>query len=387
MNIIELSNVNKYYIRSQNPARRFSAAVRGASSVSEPLRFHALKDLSFEARKGECVGIIGKNGSGKSTLLRILAGITAPDSGVCALRGSVSAMLEPGAEFNPEYSGMRNICLSAELGGLERNKIRAAAEEIMEFAEIPAEFRNMPVKTYSAGMLMRLGFAVMLRAESDIILVDEALGVGDIRFQAKCFRKFVSLRESGRTILFVTHDPDAVRRFCTRAVWLDGGEIRADGDVADVTSAYMAFCVQDGRGENQSGFINRYGTQPGSILEVRCGRVCRIGEKCRIEVRFNASGVTDLDTAGIAVSIKDRYGLDLCVFRTEEKPRYGCNTAVFEFENRLAPGEYAVAAGFENRGTVPISYYEYIEGAAKLRSESDKEVFGLVSLPCETEIR
>lgn len=387
MNIIELSNVNKYYIRSQNPVKRFSAAVRGASAAPEPLRFHALKNLSFEASRGECVGIIGKNGSGKSTLLRILAGITAPDGGERLLRGSVSAMLEPGAEFNPEYSGMRNIYLSAALGGIEKGKIQAAAEEIMEFAEIPAEFRNMPVKTYSAGMLMRLGFAVMLRADSDIILVDEALGVGDIRFQAKCFRKFVSLKESGRTILFVSHDPDAVRRFCTRAVWLDSGEIRADGDVAKVTSAYMEFCVQSESAEDENGFINRYGTLPGSIREVRCGKVCRVGEKCCIEVSFSASDEVDFNNAGIAVSIKDRYGLDLCVFRTAEKPRHGGNTAVFEFENRLAPGEYAVAAGFENRGTVPISYYEYIEGAAKLRSVSDEEIFGLVSLPCETEIR
>lgn len=386
MNIIELRNVNKSYIKSQNPLKKLNAAVGGAEN--KPEQFRALKDLCFSVTPGECVGIIGRNGSGKSTLLRLLSGISSADSGILKISGSVSAMLEPGVGFNPEYSGIKNIYLSGALGGFGRKQIERDAEKIMEFAEIPEEFHNMPVRTYSAGMLMRLGFSVMLWADSDIILVDEALGVGDIRFRAKCYQRFESLRDSGKTILFVSHDPDAVRRFCTRTIWLDKGEVRADGDVAEVTSAYMEFCVQPE--ENNAGgkkYINRYGSILGSIKGVRSDSVMKIGEKCRITVEIEATHEVDLDTAGIAVSIKDRYGLDLCVFRTEEKLHSGLNTVTFCFENRFTPGEYSIAAGFENRGTNPISYYEYIEGAAELKSVSDSEVFGLVSLPCDTEIR
>ena len=386
MNIIELRNVNKSYIKSRNPLKKLNAAVGGAEN--KPEQFRALRGLCFSVEPGECVGIIGRNGSGKSTLLRLLSGISAADSGELIIRGSVSAMLEPGVGFNPEYSGIKNIYLSGALGGLDKKRISRDAAKIMEFAEIPEEFHDMPVRTYSAGMLMRLGFAVMLWADSDIILVDEALGVGDIRFRAKCYQRFESLKNEGKTILFVSHDPDAVRRFCTRAIWLDKGRVRVDGDVANVTSAYMEFCVQpEEKNAGSKKYTNRYGSIPGTIKSVHSDSVIKIGEKCRIIVEVEAPPEVDLGTAGIAVSIKDRYGLDLCVFRTEERLHSGLNIVTFSFENRLTAGEYSMAVGFENRDTNPISYYEYIEGASELKSVSDREVFGLVSLPCDTEIR
>ncbi len=388
MNIIELNNVNKFYTRSQNPIKKLGAAVFGPERSAD--RFCALSDICFSAEPGECVGIIGRNGSGKSTLLRILAGISAADSGSVKINGTVSAMLEPGIGFNPEYSGMKNIYLSGALNGFDRNEIKSGAPKIMEFAEIPREFQNMPIKTYSSGMLMRLGFSVMLWQDSDIILADEALGVGDIRFRAKCYQKFESLKEQGKTIIFVTHDPDAVRRFCTRAVWLDRGRVRGDGDVARVTSEYMEFCVQPSEGadarEPQS--VNRYGTAPGSITDIKAAAAAEVGGRCEIEISVNAPENADLGRAGVAVSIKDRYGLDLCVFRTEKPLKRGENKIRFEFENRLAPGEYAIAVGFENRGTNPISYYEYIEGAAEFKSTTPvgAEIFGLVSLPSDITI-
>ncbi len=389
MNIIELINVNKYYIKSQSPPRRLMAAVSGAENTEGS--FRALRDINFSAAPGECVGIIGRNGSGKSTLLRILSGMTSADSGEIRIRGRVAAMLEPGIGFNPEYSGTENIFLSGALGGHDKKETEKAVSSIMEFAEIPEEFRAMPVKTYSAGMLMRLGFSVMLRDDSDIILVDEALGVGDIRFRAKCYRRFEELKERGRTILFVSHDPDAVRRFCTRAVWLDNGAVRADGGVAEVTSAYMEFCVQpeDSRGANGGDFINRYGSAPGSIRSVSVTPTAELGGRCEITVEAELPEGADLKTAGIAVSLKDGYGLDLCVFRTEKPFRAGKNTVRFMFKNRLAPGDYSVSAGLEKRDGSPISYYEYIEGAAEFRSTnaSGKEIFGLVNLPAEIEYK
>ena len=399
MNIIELIGVSKYYTKSQSPPRRLAAAVRGGEKSADG--FCALDNISFSVGRGECVGIIGRNGSGKSTLLRLLSGMTSADRGEIKMRGGVSAMLEPGIGFNPEYSGTENIYLSGALGGRGKREAEEGAAGVMEFAEIPPEFRDMPVKTYSAGMLMRLGFSVMLSDDSDIILVDEALGVGDIRFRAKCYRRFEELKERGRTILFVSHDPDAVRRFCTRAIWLDKGRIRADGGVAEVTSAYMEFCVQpEGSGNAGGGdFVNRYGSAPGSIRSVSVTSAAELsgaelggaelGGACEITVAAELPEGADLKTAGIAVSIKDRYGLDLCVFRTDRPLKAGRNEITFGFRNMLAPGEYSVSAGLEDRGTDPVSYYEYIEGAAEFKSlnPSGKEIFGLVSLPAEIEYK
>ncbi len=388
MNIIELSSVNKFYTRSQNPIKKLGAAVFGPERSAD--RFCALSNITFSAKRGECVGIIGRNGSGKSTLLRILAGISVADSGTVKISGTVSAMLEPGIGFNPEYSGMKNIYLSGALSGFEKSAIKRAAPKIMEFAEIPEEFQNMPIKTYSSGMLMRLGFSVMLWQDSDIVLADEALGVGDIRFRAKCFRKFESLKERGKTIVFVTHDPDAARRFCTRAVWLDRGMIRGDGDVARVTSEYMEFCVRPSKSADtrEPRIGGRYGSAPGSITDVKADSAAEIGGRCEIAVSVKTPENADLSSAGIAVSIKDAYGLDLCVFRTEKQLKRGENIVTFGFENRLAPGRYAIAVGFEDRGTSPISYYEYIESAAEFSSTAPigAEIFGLVNLPADITI-
>lgn len=388
MNIIELNNISKFYIKSKNPVKKLSAAVNGAKSVRNGGAFCALDGVSLAVNRGECVGIIGANGSGKSTLLKILAGISDVSGGECKIRGEVSAVLELGVGFNPEYTGVQNIRLSGSVNGIEKRVIDAAVEEIMEFAEIPKEFWNMPVKTYSLGMLMRLGFSAMLWLNTDIILVDEVLGVGDIRFQAKCFEKFCELKNRGKTILFVSHDIDAVRRFCTRAVWLDKGRIAADGDVAAVTSAYMEMCVQQELVNGVKGeYINRYGSHMGSITNIMADGVVKIGDTVKITAEVAVASDIELGTAGVSVAVKDRYGLDLCVFQTQEELKHGKNHIVFTFENRLAPGRYSIAAGFENRAVFPISYYEYIEGAAVIKSVSDTDVFGLVSLPCKITVR
>ncbi len=391
MNIIELNNVSKFYIKSKNPAKRLSAAVKGVKADGNGGVFRALDGVSLAVKRGECVGIIGVNGSGKSTLLKILAGISDISGGDCKIRGEVSAMLELGIGFNPEYTGVRNIRLSGIVNGVEKRAIDAAVNEIMEFAEIPKEFWNMPVKTYSSGMLMRLGFSAMLWFNTDIMLVDEALGVGDIRFQAKCFEKFRELKNCGKTILFVSHDIEAVRRFCTRAVWLEKGRIAADGDVASVTSAYMEMCVQREIVNSFKGdYINRYGSHMGSITNIKADGVAEIGDTVKITAEVDVASDIEPETAGVSVAVKDRYGLDLCVFQTREELKHGKNHIAFTFENRLAPGRYSIAIGLENRAVFPISYYEYIEGAATIKSISntpDKDVFGLVSLPCKITVR
>ena len=377
MNIIELRNVNKYYLKSKSPLKRFAAAVGRGRGDS----FCALSGVDLSVAKGECVGIIGANGSGKSTLLRLIAGISAPDSGSLKVRGKISALLELGIGFNPEYTGIENVRLNALLNG--EKYVRE--QEILSFAEIPKEFCGMPVKTYSSGMLMRLGFACTVFSDADIILIDEVLAVGDIAFQAKCFEHFNSLKTGGRTIIFVSHDVDAVRRLCSRAVWLDSGRVAADGSVLKVTSEYMRSSVMKGTGNSlNSGCINRYGSHIGSILSVSGFGSFALGEQIRVAAEVCVPH--GAENAGVSLAIKDKFGLDLLVFRTERPLKPGRSTVVFSFKNPLLSGEYLAAVGVENREEEPISYYEYIEGAGVIRSAAPDGVFGLITAPCEIEV-
>lgn len=176
----------------------------GSSKIYSAELFYALNDINFCVKPGECVGVIGKNGSGKSTLLKILSGISGYDNGSCEVKGSVSSLLELGVGFNPEYTGIENIYLNGTVNGLSKNFITRDIDKILNFAEISPEFARLPVRTYSSGMLVRLGFASMIWLDTDIILVDEALAVGDYRFQTKCFKKFEELKKIGKTILYVS---------------------------------------------------------------------------------------------------------------------------------------------------------------------------------------
>lgn len=188
----------------------------------------ALRDVSFNVPKGQSLGVIGQNGSGKSTLLKVLTGIIYPDGGSVHVEGRVSALLELGAGFQPEYSGRENIYLYGALLGLSRSEVRKRYDEIVEFSEL-GDFVEYPVKNYSSGMYMRLGFAVAVHLDPDVLLIDEVLAVGDAAFAQKCFAHLHKMKKAGKTIVLVTHDADSVLRFCERAIWLDHGELLADG--------------------------------------------------------------------------------------------------------------------------------------------------------------
>ncbi len=201
-------------------------------------RFWALKDVSFEVRQGEVVGVVGANGAGKSTLLKILSRIIEPTIGRARLRGRVCSLLEIGTGFHPELTGLENIHLSGAILGMTRREIRRKVDEIVAFAEIE-EFLNTPVKRYSTGMYLRLAFAVAAHLESDILIVDEVLAVGDAAFQMKCLKKMNREGSEGRTVLFVSHNMSAVRRLCSRAVLLERGRIVASGNASRVTETYL----------------------------------------------------------------------------------------------------------------------------------------------------
>jgi ABC-type polysaccharide/polyol phosphate transport system ATPase subunit len=239
---IELLNVSKIYRRYGG--RQFST-LKSALLQRSILRdlqpsetFPALRDVSFSVRKGSTFGVIGRNGSGKSTALKLVAGITKPTSGTVKVQGRISALIELGAGFHPEISGRENIFINGIMLGLTKREIQERFDEIVDFAEL-REFIDAPVKTYSSGMYMRLGFAVAINVNPDVLLVDEVLAVGDEGFTHKCLDKFAEFKRSNKTILLVTHSLNLVERFCDAAVWLEAGQKEADGDPKRVVGAYL----------------------------------------------------------------------------------------------------------------------------------------------------
>lgn len=198
----------------------------------------ALKDISFQVRKGEFFGIVGRNGSGKSTLLKMLAGIYTPSSGSIRINGTLTPFIELGVGFNPELSGRDNVFLNGALLGFSRKDMEAMYDEIVEFAELE-RFMDQKLKNYSSGMQVRLAFSVAIRARSDILLLDEVLAVGDARFQQKCYDYFYTLKEEGRTVVFISHDMDAVQKFCDRAIFIKDGVIVGSGRPVDIANDYL----------------------------------------------------------------------------------------------------------------------------------------------------
>jgi ABC-2 type transport system ATP-binding protein len=202
--------------------------------------FWALKGVSLRVPRGATVGLIGRNGSGKSTLLKIISRILYPTRGRVRVHGRVSTLLELGAGFHPDFTGRENIYLNASILGLTRREINGRLEKIIEFAEL-GDFIDNPVRNYSSGMYMRLGFAVAVHVDPDILLIDEVLAVGDLPFQEKCLKKIREFKERGTTIVFVTHAPKQVAELCDYALWLDRGEVRLQGPAAEVARAYAEF--------------------------------------------------------------------------------------------------------------------------------------------------
>jgi ABC-type polysaccharide/polyol phosphate transport system ATPase subunit len=239
---ISLSHATKIYRRYGG--RRFSTLKSALLSgdLVKQLRpeetFQALNDVSFTVPKGATFGVVGRNGSGKSTALKLVAGITKPTSGAVTVEGRVSALIELGAGFHPEISGRENVFINGIMLGLTKREIMARFDEIVDFAEL-TEFIDAPVKTYSSGMYMRLGFAVAIHVDPEVLLVDEVLAVGDEGFTHKCLDKFGEFKRRGKTILLVTHSLGLVERFCDEALWLDGGVKKAEGDPQRVVGSYV----------------------------------------------------------------------------------------------------------------------------------------------------
>ena len=352
------------------------------------------------------MGVIGRNGSGKSTLLQILCGTLNATSGSVETRGRVAALLELGAGFNPEYSGRDNVLLNGELLGLTAEEVASRMDEIEAFAEI-GSFIDQPARTYSSGMYMRLAFAIAAHTTPDILVVDEALAVGDIRFQLKCIEKMHELKEQGTTILFVSHSPDQVKRFCDRAIWLHQGRLVLDGPSATVCDKYRDFMMRGetadpaellGVGKSQQEdtntdpasprntkgtparlhvvSLNKHGLEPREMLEV----------SVEYEVIDQAASGLLL---GIAIYTSARqyiFGPNTYLENIDIPDKKGFHKVIYRIESLpLLPGLFEIDAGlFAEKGLVAL---DYITAAEKFEVQSKYFSEGLVYLEHTWEIQ
>lgn len=405
--VISVDKLSKVYKLYNNPKDRLKESF-SLSRKRYHNEFHALKDISFKVSRGETIGVIGKNGSGKSTLLKILTGVLSPTEGKVVVNGKIAALLELGAGFNPEYTGMENIFLQGTILGFTKEQMESKVAQILQFAEI-GEYIHQPVRTYSSGMFARLAFAVAINVEPEILIVDEALAVGDVRFQAKCFKKFEDLKEQGVTILFVTHDVFSVRNMCDRAIWINQGKLVLEGDTSLVTAKYMEYMNsetlslenvlnEDEIGEELSinskitefNYINRWGNEPGIIKYVELfnskGKkvdVFETGERIKVIMGFAIKESIDIENLSAAFSIKNKLGLDLIVSTTNDYKGHKFNSkhefyeVIFEFQLSLNAEEYVLNLAIEDRKNTSPEYYDYIEGAAYFRVVSKNYLFGI----------
>lgn len=366
---IHVKNISKcFQIYEQPHHRLLQMLLRGRRKYFR--EFWALRDISFVVRKGETVGIVGRNGSGKSTLLQIICGTLTPTTGSIQAVGRVAALLELGSGFNPEFTGRENVYLNGIVLGLTREEVEARFPSIQEFADI-GEFIDQPVKTYSSGMMVRLAFAVQVQLDPDILVIDEALAVGDAGFQLKCMLRMKDLQAKGTTILFVSHDTGSVARLCDRAILLDGGALKADSDdtlsvikqyeritrnasirVAVPTDAPVAQSYEkelSGIGET------RLGSRAAEYLGIEFlgddGKpkdVFSSGDE--IEIRATINSHAEFPRVVSGFTLKNKAGVDVWGDNTlyagvDFALKPGLNYLSYRFRLHLAPGEYFLYIG------------------------------------------
>ena len=360
--MIEVENLGKCYQIYEQPRDRLKQMLfpRLQRLAGMPVQtyfreFWALKDVSFKIEKGEAVGIIGRNGSGKSTLLQMICGVLSPTCGRVETRGRIAALLELGSGFNPEFTGRENIYMNAALLGLSRQEIDARYDEIVAFADI-GNFIEQPVKTYSSGMFVRLAFSVAVHVQPDILVVDEALSVGDIAFRNKCIEVIQRMMARGVTILFVTHDLGTLQLLCTRVLWLSNGQLRASGDPMSISQDYYVDMLPNGGTQltvDRSFLPPQQETGKARFTELRLlngGEAhYRVGQPLRLKFVLRAQ--TDLPKIVFALSIYRADGdwligqtsRDDGVFWDAQKAGQECSGMLILNPLCLAPGEYLVA--------------------------------------------
>jgi len=355
---ISLKNVSKCYKRYNRPLDRLKEVLLpGKSCVQE---FWALRDINLEIAQGETVGIIGQNGSGKSTLLQIIAGTLTPTTGEVNINGRVSALLELGSGFNPEFTGRQNVFFNGQILGLTREEIEIKFEDIAAFAEI-GDFIDQPIKTYSSGMVVRLAFAVVAHTEPAILIVDEALAVGDVKFQARCMKRIRQLKDKGVNLLFVSHDAASVKMLCKHALLMDCGRIEYTGSPKEVVNHYIALISSD-KNFSQRHRINTHefscrddssdaqlAVQPGKRNGNKIARITNVqllnltNEKTgtiesgtTFKIIVDLETKTDLEDLVIGISVRNLIGLVI----------YGTNTQLMDIKLQNLPNNKRLKVSF-----------------------------------------
>lgn len=433
---ISVRGISKKYTVYANPKDRLKQAVATRLSSLFKIQskkyhteFNALKSISLEVKKGERLGIIGRNGSGKSTLLQIVCGTLTPSTGEVEINGKVAALLELGSGFNPEFSGRENILINATVLGLSKKQIDERIESIIDFSGIE-EFIDQPVKTYSSGMFVRLAFSVIAHVDADILVIDEALAVGDAIFNQKCMRFMDEFSKRG-TIILVTHDTSAVTGFCTRAVWIEKGTVVEDGDTKSVCEAYLAAIYgetqhmddsvtptiesfkdsdfQDFRQTliNHSTIRNdievfkfnadsdKFGTKHAAIINVRL--FSKMGTPLSwtlggeiVELRIKAQAIKEIANPIIGFIVKDKYGRNLFgdntyITHAERKnsvPKGKKFSGLFEFRMPILPaGEYVISAAVADGTQESHEMCEWIHDALVFKSHANSIANGLIGIP------
>jgi lipopolysaccharide transport system ATP-binding protein len=365
--------------------------------------YQALENVSFSVADGEALGIIGPNGAGKSTLLKILTGVLLPDSGVISVTGKVTGLLELGTGFNPEMTGRQNIYMNGLLLGMNREEIQRKEETIVDFAEL-GEFIDEPIKTYSSGMVMRLGFAVAYNAEPACFVVDEALSVGDAYFSQKCMRAIRTFQEKGGSIVFVSHDMNAIKVLCDSAILLSKGKTLESGEPEDVVNSYnrLLSLMKDKAGRIQlerTGKKAVYGNMDAEITNVRVeghdsqSNVVCSGEETSVIVEFESK--KEIPSLTVGIMIRDKFGQDIFGTNTFLNDiqisclpgkRYECS---FVFSMDLAPGVYTITAALHTERSHIECCYNWKDNVTSFQILGGKgsEFAGLVRLRSSIEWR
>lgn len=416
---VEFSNISKSYSIYASPGDRLKELAT-FQQRSYHTDYWALRDISFSVRRGETFCIIGENGCGKSTLLQICAGILQPTSGAIRVHGRVAALLELGAGFNPEFTGRENVFLNGAILGLSTEEMSAKFPDIEQFAEIGA-FIDQPVKTYSSGMIVRLAFAVAINVDPEVLLVDEALAVGDIYFRQRCMRKVHELRSRGVTILFVTHATGEVKALGDRALWLERGQVRSLGDPDRVVSQYLAAMnAKDAQFQTQDALQHpdhhlptapdivdviphidqRFGDERAEILGIAVTDLLGqplgiIQPDSSIRVRISARAHADLDHPIIGVTIRDHRGLDLSGANTETEgvplpPMSAGDIYTADFHVDI-PTLYSLSLAFSpaiaNGSSERHALCDWIDNAVVLEmARPEGYMYGHLRLRCRLEV-
>jgi homopolymeric O-antigen transport system ATP-binding protein len=415
---LSVENVSKQYRIYDHPGDRLKESLtRGRWKRHR--EFWALRDVTFELESGTTTGIIGPNGSGKSTLLQIITGTLEPTHGAVHHEGRIAALLELGAGFNPEFTGIENIYLNAALMGFSRSETDARLPEIKRFAEI-GDFVEQPVKTYSSGMYIRLAFAIAVSADPQILIVDEALAVGDAVFQQRCLRRIKEMQEGGATILFVSHDPHTIRALCTRAILFNGGQVEADGKPSDVLNRYQKIIMsrqaayetsrlvaadETSGAENLEvleetfrplSYTYRHGDRTAEILSIDLLDAARrpiefveTGESVmvRVRIRFNA----EENDPVFGFLIRDRHGIHIYGTNTEILQQYVGRVrsnevveVVFAFNCWLGVGEFSVTSAVHSANGVS---FDWVDNALFFRVLSPIGIEGVSNLNASVTTR